>query len=201
MKVIIFKEKSMAHPTKTALKESLKKLLAVKSLEKITISDITSDSGVNRMTFYYHFKDIYDLVEWSIMEDAQNSLDSDLSYKKWQDGLLKIFYAILYNQDFFMRIYSNIERASAEKYINKHMSKISADIVKELTSKSNISEETKMRIAEYYSFCLTAMIICWIEGNLCEKPELLVEYAAALLKKGMAPTLDKLFSQDSEYIN
>ena len=49
--------------TKRALEESLKRLLLTKPLNKITIADITSDCGISRMTFYYHFQDIYDLVE------------------------------------------------------------------------------------------------------------------------------------------
>lgn len=54
----------MSNITKRALEQSLKNLLLKKPLTKITISDITADCGMNRMTFYYHFKDIYDLVEW-----------------------------------------------------------------------------------------------------------------------------------------
>ena len=59
----------MSQVTKRALEASLKKLLLEKPLHKITVSDITEDCGINRMTFYYHFKDIYDLVEWSCQED------------------------------------------------------------------------------------------------------------------------------------
>ena len=53
----------MSQTTKRALEASLKKLLLEKPLNKITINDITEDCGVNRMTFYYQFKDIYDLVD------------------------------------------------------------------------------------------------------------------------------------------
>ena len=55
----------MSDTTKRALEESLKHMLLKKPLDKISISDITNDCGISRMTFYYHFKDIYDLVEWS----------------------------------------------------------------------------------------------------------------------------------------
>ena len=64
----------MSQVTKRALEASLKKLLLEKPLHKITVSDITDDCGINRMTFYYHFKDIYDLVEWSCQEDASRAL-------------------------------------------------------------------------------------------------------------------------------
>ena len=57
----------MSQTTKRALEASLKKLLLEKPLNKITINDITEDCGVNRMTFYYHFKDIYDLVDLSLI--------------------------------------------------------------------------------------------------------------------------------------
>ena len=64
----------MSDLTKRALEQSLKNLLLQKPLHKITISDIADDCGINRMTFYYHFKDIYDLVEWSCQEDAAKAL-------------------------------------------------------------------------------------------------------------------------------
>ena len=50
----------MSQVTKRALEQSLKNLLLKKPLTKITVGDITDDCGINRMTFYYHFKDIYD---------------------------------------------------------------------------------------------------------------------------------------------
>ena len=65
----------VAQTTKRALEASLKKLLLRKPLNKITINDITEDCGVNRMTFYYHFKDIYDLVDWILVEDATEALE------------------------------------------------------------------------------------------------------------------------------
>ena len=53
----------MSEITKKALAASLKKLLEQKTLDKITVVDLAEDCGVNRQTFYYHFQDIYDLVE------------------------------------------------------------------------------------------------------------------------------------------
>ena len=67
-------ETSMVNQTKQALEASLKHLLLQKPLDKITISDLTKDCGISRMAFYYHFKDIYDLVEWSCLEDATRAL-------------------------------------------------------------------------------------------------------------------------------
>ena len=77
----------MSQVTKRALEASLKNLLLQKPLSKITISDITEDCGINRMTFYYHFKDIYDLVEWSCQEDASREQVENYLYKVTYDLL------------------------------------------------------------------------------------------------------------------
>ena len=73
----------MSQTTKRALAQSLKKLLQTKPLSKITINDITEDCGINRMTFYYHFKDIYDLVEWACLEDATKALEGKKTAETW----------------------------------------------------------------------------------------------------------------------
>ena len=62
----------MPNTTKAALEESLKRLLLKKPLDKITITDITTDCGISRMAFYYHFKDIYDL---GYFDDVQVKID------------------------------------------------------------------------------------------------------------------------------
>ena len=50
--------------TKNALAASMKKLMARRPFEKISVSDICNDCGINRKSFYYHFRDKYDLVNW-----------------------------------------------------------------------------------------------------------------------------------------
>ena len=100
----------MSQTTKRALEASLKNLLLQKPLNKITISDIAEDCGISRMTFYYHFKDIYDLVEWSCAEDAARALEGKKTYATWQEGFLNIFHAVQANRPFIMNVYHAVSR-------------------------------------------------------------------------------------------
>ena len=88
----------MSQTTKRALEASLKKLLLQKPLNKITINDITEDCGVNRMTFYYHFKDIYDLVDWILVEDASKILEGRQSFETWNEAFLDILQRLQENK-------------------------------------------------------------------------------------------------------
>ena len=107
----------MSQITKRALEASLKHLLLQKPLHKITINDITEDCGINRMTFYYHFKDIYDLVEWSCEEDARKALAGNRTYDTWQQGFLQILQAVLENKPFIMNVYHSVSREQVENYL------------------------------------------------------------------------------------
>ena len=108
----------MSQTTKRALEASLKNLLLQKPLNKITINDITEDCGISRMTFYYHFKDIYDLVEWACAEDAARALEGKKTYNTWQEGFLNIFHAVLENKPFIMNVYRSVSRERIEQYLN-----------------------------------------------------------------------------------
>ena len=59
----------MSELTKRAIQESFKKLLSNQPLDKITVKNITDDCGVNRNTFYYHYSDIYQLLEEIFLTD------------------------------------------------------------------------------------------------------------------------------------
>ena len=68
--------------TKRALMSTFLELLEDKPLDKITVREIVEECGVSRNTFYYHFHDIYELIEEMfnnevdrIMRDANNNAD------------------------------------------------------------------------------------------------------------------------------
>lgn len=50
--------------TKKALAMAMKELMEQIPFSKISVSDICEKCGMNRKSFYYHFKDKYDLVNW-----------------------------------------------------------------------------------------------------------------------------------------
>ncbi len=102
--------------TKRALEQSLKRLLATKPLAKITIADITEDCGISRMTFYYHFKDIYDLVEWCLEEDAASVLNGAQTVETWQEGYLAVLSEVQQNKAFITTIYREMSRERVERF-------------------------------------------------------------------------------------
>ncbi len=176
----------MSQVTKRALEQSLKNLLLKKPLNKITVADIADDCGINRMTFYYHFKDIYDLVEWSCLEDAKRALDEKKTYDTWQQGLLQIFEAVQENKPFIMNVYRCVHAEQVEKYLQPLVDGLLIGVLDEESRGMTIRDEDKQFIAQVYSYIFIGLMLDWIKDNMHEDPRQIVERLARLIKGSMA---------------
>ena len=134
----------MTNDTKYALEASLKKFLLKKPIDKITIRDLTDDCGISRMAFYYHFKDIYDLVEWSCFEDASRALAGKKTYDTWQEGLLQIFEAVLENKPFILNVYRALSREQIENYLFRLVYDLIMGVVEEKAAGLRVTQPSGM---------------------------------------------------------
>ncbi len=181
----------MSQITKRALEQSLKNLLLKKPLTKITINDIADDCGINRMTFYYHFKDIYDLVEWACMEDARKALEENKTYDTWQQGFLQIFEAVRSNKPFVMNVYRCVHQEQVEKYLKPLVDDLILGVINEEAVGMTVREEDKDFIAQVYSYIFIGLMLDWIKDDMREDPADIVERLGKLIKGSVSAALAK----------
>ena len=181
----------MSQVTKRALEQSLKNLLLKKPLTKITVGDITDDCGINRMTFYYHFKDIYDLVEWSCLEDAKRALDEKKTYDTWQQGLLQIFKAVQENKPFILNVYRCVHREQVEKYLQPLVDQLLLNVINEEAAGITVRDEDKQFIAQVYSYMFIGLMLDWIKDAMREDPQQIVEKLSKLIKGSVSVALSR----------
>ena len=181
----------MSQITKRALEQSLKNLLLKKPLSKITISDLTEDCGMNRMTFYYHFKDIYDLVEWSCLTDAKRALDEKKTYDTWQQGFLQILEAVQANKPFIMNVYHCVHREQVEIYLRPLVEDLILNVVNEEAGGLNVGDEDKMFIVQAYSYIFIGIMLDWIKEDMKENPQEIVERLNKLIKGSIRDSLTR----------
>lgn len=172
--------------TKMALAESLKKLMLSKKLEKITINDLAADCGISRMAFYYHFKDIYDLVEWVCVEDGKKALQDKKTYDTWQEGMSQIFEAVLENKPFILNVYRSIGREKIEGYLYKFTYDLLKDVVEEKCRGIELAEGDKAFIAEFYKYGFVGIMLDWIGHEMKEDYEEIVEKMSVMLHGNFA---------------
>ena len=181
----------MSQVTKRALEQSLKNLLLKKPLTKITINDIAEDCGINRMTFYYHFKDIYDLVEWACLEDARKALEENKTYETWQQGFVQLFEAVLENKPFVMNVYRCVHREQVEKYLKPLVDNLLLGVINEEAAGMTVRDEDKAFIAQVYSYMFVGLMLDWIRDDMRADPEELVNRLALVLKGTVSQALGR----------
>ena len=188
------KQQTMPNRTKYELEASLKKLLLQKPLDKITINDLTTDCGISRMAFYYHFKDIYDLVEWVCLEDAARALQGKKTYDTWQEGLLQIFEAVLENRPFILNVYRSVSREQIESYLFQLTRSLIRDVVEEKAAGTGLSEEEKTFIADFYKYSFVGVMLDWVRTGMKEDYGEIVDRISTVMKGNITNSIQNFLS-------
>ena len=160
----------MANTTKQALEQSLKKLMQVKALDKITIRDITTDCGISRMAFYYHFRDKFDLVNWIFDVEYLNHVQIGKNLIGW-DSVLHLCNYFYENKDFYRKAMKVEDQNSFINHFRELVSPLMAEDIREI-----LGEQTD---ADFYVNFFCDAVICafgrWISQKEPTPPKKFVE--------------------------
>ncbi len=181
----------MSQITKRALETSLKNLLLQKPLNKITISDIANDCGINRMTFYYHFKDIYDLIEWICNEETARAINGKKTYETWQQGFLQTFQMVLDNKPFISNVYHSISKEKIEDYFYAITFDLLIGVVEEKAVGMSVTESDKKFIANFYNFAFVGLLMDWIKKDMREDPQSIIDQVSTLIHGDVSRALNR----------
>ena len=158
----------MSLTTKRALANSFKKLLSKRSFDKITVKDIVEDCGVNRQTFYYHFHDIYDLIEWIFQDAAEDLIRNGLDYEDWSAGLEILLQYLQENRALILNAYNSISHEVVADYIKKVLRPYAENIVHKQAELmgSSVAEEDVELVTDIFTLASSGLVMEWIGGQM-----------------------------------
>lgn len=168
--------------TKQLIQESFIQILSEKTFESITIGDITKKAGINRGTFYLHYKDKYDLlekIEQQLFDDLGNYIDrlqtkytATHTFEKEQEYLASLLFSFIENNSPILKIFlSEHGRAGFHlRFRDAFMEKVRTNLEK---NEGFVSQLT-VPLDYYLSFITSAflgLIEQWIQNGLDKTPE------------------------------
>ena len=95
--------------TKRAIADSLKLLTKNKTFDKISVKDISEKCGINRQTFYYHFVDKFNLLEWIYINDLLEQHMMDVNFDNWPERLEALLSAMQSDKVFYINTIKHTE--------------------------------------------------------------------------------------------
>ncbi len=155
--------------TKKALASSLKNLLLAKDFDKISVGDVTENIGMNRKSFYYHFKDKYDLVTWIFDTEFLTVTPKTADW-----GLLSGICNYLYpNRDFYKKIICIEGQNSFSEHFKSILSTLLKNNLKDVKGDENF-------IAFYIEFFSDAIFDAFKNWLINDKNRTAEEFADML---------------------
>ena len=153
----------MASTTKESLGAALKQMLCVKPIDKITVKDLVEICGVNRQTFYYHFDDVYDLLEWVFEEDANRVLPSEVVYEHWREDVMMFFTYLADNSAFALNIYNSNSRIYMLRYFKRRLQSCIRSFAIIVSEGKNIDRSDFEFVVEFYANGVVGLISQWLD--------------------------------------
>ena len=156
----------MASSTKKALADALKKMMVVKPIDKITVNDLVETCGVSRQTFYYHFNDVYDLLEWVFEEDANANLPREVVYDNWKHDVTLWFKYLYENSAFALNVYNSNSRLYMLRYLKARMKACIRSFAELASEGKNIDRQDFEFVVEFYANCAIGFISQWMDMGM-----------------------------------
>lgn len=155
------------------LAESFKKLAIKTSIEKITIKEITDGAGVIRPTFYNHFQDKYELLEWLIRTEILDPVIPLMKEGNLRESLIQIFTNLMQEKEFYMKVVRLEGQNSCEMITRKFVKEVLLIFINEQVGDKKAAKKglTTDMVAEYYAQSIAFVIMEWIKLNMSLSPE------------------------------
>ncbi len=177
--------------TKKKLAAFLKKFMISKSLNKITVTDIINDCGVNRKTFYYHFEDIHDLLKWILEQEAVEVVKQFDLMVDYKEAILFVINYVEDNAHILACAYDALGREEMRRFLHQDFISIIRTLVNNVEKNLGlcVDKEFKNFLCTLYTESLAGMLIAWFKNSQNQNKEQIVEYLFIIFRSSLPEIL------------
>lgn len=156
----------MADYTQKAILQTFEDMLKEMPFDKITVSAIVSRCEISSNTFYYHYRDIYNLLDiW--LNNKKKSVFASLSPEHdWYDTLKSILHKMQDNPQVVYHVFNSITRETFEKFIFNSAEPFFYQLIKEQAKNMDVNDDILNTIAGFYCYSLLGFIIKFIWNRM-----------------------------------
>lgn len=167
--------------TKFMIARSLKQLLETKSFTEISVGDIARQCRIGRNTFYYHFKDKYDVITWIFYTEITPLIGDSLSIEKWGSGMRALCRYLQENRTFYLNVLQFQGQNSLSECLMDFYQNLVQSILLNAGGDRILGSEQIRVIARFYAYGMTGVLLDWAKNGMVKDPEPTVQMLEDLL--------------------
>lgn len=180
------------------LADSLKQFMVTKALNKISVYEIAKDCGVNRQTFYYHFHDIFDLLEWMFREEARSLIKDRGGSLSLSEGLLCLLEYIRKNEALCLCTLHSLGHKHLRNFFYEGINHVILSMVNKYSVDLNVSDKHKIFIAHFYTVSFAGFIENWLQEGLKDDPDEIVRLCEVTMYGNIRGALERFQEAETE---
>lgn len=178
------KQKEMSLATRKEFAAALKKLMAIKPINKITVRELVAECGMNRNSFYYHFEDIYALFKWMIEAEAVEVVRQYDLMMDYHEVVNFVLDYVENNQYLLANAYNAVGQAGLKRFLYLDFISCLGNLIDQGAQKQNIALEEDYRqfLCAFYAEAIAGTLLDYITNPQTRSREKVVSYLERLLR-------------------
>ena len=175
---------------KDAIAQAFVKLCGTKTIKEITVKQILEECGISRQTFYNHFSDKYDIMEYVFDRAASQATAAMFEGKGYlEDAIKEMLYVFQNNKAFYQTVARMQGQNSFLEYFIQYTDSFYTQIVERLLGKEALTREIRYQI-RFNANGVAHMVVDYMKSGMKEDPEVV----AALMVNCIPQDLKDLFA-------
>ncbi len=183
--------------TKKAIKQSFIKLLSERPIDRITVKDIVDDCGIARNTFYYHYQDIYQVLEDILDEQVREEIArikkeaADWRQESGKPTLRSGFKELKDHGNIFYNMYRSAGEGEVRRYLQRTSTVFFNQLVEIRSEGIDASAEDKKLIAVFFRNAVSGFMVEWLESGMKMPVDDMFQRISLLLGDMVTTALEK----------
>lgn len=171
--------------TQRAIVASFKQMLKDVPFKRITIAALAERTGINRQTFYYNFRDIYDLTLFMVEDELVPLIDGE---KDFSTCMLRIYDYFIDHRRMLLNIFHHIEIGEMERRLEPVIHRIAATMVDDVVTDFPLRSEDREIAVRFTALMISEFISRWLGLGAPEQRDRFSRFAD-LLECNMKSTI------------
>lgn len=168
------RETPASNRMKEQIAASLKALMETKPLTKISVREIADNCHINRGTFYYHFQDIYSVVEWILKKETYSYLDTYATPLTYEDAVRFILDYARDNQYIVKCALDTFAMEELKRFFHKDIHRTIKSFISEIASDRQVSDDYLDFLTNFYTYALVHLLIEWMKNGMKEDDDTII---------------------------
>ncbi|MCR5666011.1 MAG: TetR family transcriptional regulator C-terminal domain-containing protein [Eubacterium sp.] len=159
----------MANFTEKAIKETFWKMLDEKPLSQITIKALVEECGINRNSFYYHYKDLPDLIQSIVTEEAEHIIEENPTISSLDEAFSLVIEFSLNNKRAVLHIYNSVNRVIFEQYLQRVCEEVVQLYCEQVFGEYHLGERDKTLLHNLLKCECFGAVLLWLNDGMKEE--------------------------------